>query len=70
MFAGTSNSEARLLFLQDDRAMTRRKRTTSDEDLTVDSPGCYLSRLLHVTKCGSLLLAFSHHLVHHWPVQF
>ena len=49
--------------------MTRRKRTTSDEDLTVDSPGCYLPHLLYVTICGSLLFAFSDHLVHHWTVN-
>jgi len=72
MFACTSLSslKARLLFLQDDKAMTRRKRTTSDEDLTVDSPGCYLLRLLHVTQCGLCLFAFSDHLMHHWTVHF
>ncbi len=48
--------------------MTRRKRTTSDEDLTVDSPGCYLPRLLHVTKCGSRLFAFSDRVMHYWTV--
>ena len=49
--------KARLLFLQDDRAMTRRKRTTSDEDLTVGSPGCYLPRLLHKNVAHAYLLS-------------